>query len=262
MKRGLLVFAFMIIWAVPAMAQVNATCDQNAQTLQGPPGTAVTITCPAGCGAQTIWGTGVYSDDSSMCTAAIHAGVLTSAGGQATVTIAPGLEAYPPTTQNGVTSSAWGSWGRSFTVTGAGPAVVAITCAQNAQTLVGVAATHHTVTCPAGCGSATIWGTGAYSDDSSVCTAAIHAGIIQAATGGTVAVTIAPGLEAYPPSTQNGITSAQWGSWSRSFLVGPVGGACTNDCATANDSECDDGGPGALYDLCGLGTDCNDCGPR
>jgi hypothetical protein len=37
---------------------------------------------------------------------------------------------------------------------------------------------------------------------------------------------------------------------------------CTDTCAFANDGECDDGGPGALYAECALGTDCGDCGPR
>ncbi len=37
---------------------------------------------------------------------------------------------------------------------------------------------------------------------------------------------------------------------------------CTDTCAYANDGECDDGGPGALYSECALGTDCADCGPR
>jgi hypothetical protein len=37
---------------------------------------------------------------------------------------------------------------------------------------------------------------------------------------------------------------------------------CTNTCATAHDSECDDGGPLSVYAICELGTDCNDCGPR
>ena len=37
---------------------------------------------------------------------------------------------------------------------------------------------------------------------------------------------------------------------------------CTNTCSTAHDNECDDGGPGSLYSICALGTDCNDCGPR
>ncbi len=42
----------------------------------------------------------------------------------------------------------------------------------------------------------------------------------------------------------------------------PAGGGCTNTCNTANDNECDDGGPNSLYNVCALGTDCNDCGPR
>ena len=37
---------------------------------------------------------------------------------------------------------------------------------------------------------------------------------------------------------------------------------CTNTCEYAHDGECDDGGANSLYDLCALGTDCSDCGPR
>jgi len=37
---------------------------------------------------------------------------------------------------------------------------------------------------------------------------------------------------------------------------------CENTCQYAFDNECDDGGPDSLYDLCPLGTDCADCGPR
>jgi len=33
-------------------------------------------------------------------------------------------------------------------------------------------------------------------------------------------------------------------------------------CRWAGDGECDDGGPGASYDVCAHGTDCTDCGPR
>eukprot|EP00900_Chrysochromulina_parva_P004319 jgi/Chrpa1/13889/Chrysochromulina_OHIO_Genome00024570-RA len=38
--------------------------------------------------------------------------------------------------------------------------------------------------------------------------------------------------------------------------------ACTETCHYASDGECDDGGPGAEYSDCSLGTDCTDCGPR
>lgn len=37
---------------------------------------------------------------------------------------------------------------------------------------------------------------------------------------------------------------------------------CTNTCRFAHDGDCDDGGPGADFDLCEYGTDCADCGPR
>lgn len=37
---------------------------------------------------------------------------------------------------------------------------------------------------------------------------------------------------------------------------------CADTCPYARDGECDDGGPGALYAVCELGTDCADCGRR
>ncbi len=43
---------------------------------------------------------------------------------------------------------------------------------------------------------------------------------------------------------------------------GTSAGGCNNNCETAYDGDCDDGGSGAAYNLCGLGTDCADCGRR
>jgi hypothetical protein len=37
---------------------------------------------------------------------------------------------------------------------------------------------------------------------------------------------------------------------------------CSNSCEYARDGDCDDGGQGSDYDLCRLGTDCEDCGIR
>ena len=42
----------------------------------------------------------------------------------------------------------------------------------------------------------------------------------------------------------------------------PVGSLCSNICRYASDSDCDDGGAGAEYDLCTFGEDCSDCGLR
>jgi hypothetical protein len=203
--------------AASAHAQTAVQCGQSAQTLPGDAGTRHTVTCPAGCATGSVWGTGTYSDDSSVCMAAIHAGALTSAGGTVSLEIAPGLSEYPPSTANGVTTSRWGAWGRSFRFVTEG-AVVQLTCSQSAQTLTGDPGATHTVTCPNGCTSGSVWGTSPYSDDSSVCRAAQHAGIISA-SGGTFQVTIAAGLSSYPAGTANGVTTSSWGSWGRSFTV-------------------------------------------
>ena len=42
----------------------------------------------------------------------------------------------------------------------------------------------------------------------------------------------------------------------------PAADGCDDTCSDAMDGFCDDGGPGAFFDLCALGTDCSDCGPR
>ena len=207
--------AAMLLLPAMASAQTQLTCGTNAQGLTGAPGTVISAICPANCGTATIWGNGTYSDDSSVCAAAIHAGVLTQAGGPVSVTIAPGLSDYPSTTQNGVTSSHWGSWGRSFTL-----ASPALACTTNARSITGGPGTVARLTCGP-CSTATIWGTGTYSDDSSICTAAAHAGVINLATGGSFTVTIQPGLPDYPATTQNGISSSHWGSWGRSFIITP-----------------------------------------
>lgn len=39
-------------------------------------------------------------------------------------------------------------------------------------------------------------------------------------------------------------------------------GMCTDTCQWAGDGICDDGGAGSEYSVCGLGTDCGDCGAR
>jgi len=44
--------------------------------------------------------------------------------------------------------------------------------------------------------------------------------------------------------------------------TGSGGTLCENTCTYYGDGECDDGGPGADWDLCTYGTDCADCGPR
>lgn len=63
----------------------------------------------------SVWGSGIYTDDSSLSASAVHAGVV-AVGQTATVTvnIVEGQSSYAPTSSNGVTTRSWGSWGGSF----------------------------------------------------------------------------------------------------------------------------------------------------
>lgn len=45
-------------------------------------------------------------------------------------------------------------------------------------------------------------------------------------------------------------------------IMGAMGITCSNTCNYARDGECDDGGPGAEFSSCSVGSDCVDCGPR
>jgi len=65
---------------------------------------------------------------------------------------------------------------------------------------------------------ATVWGTDVYTDDSSICTAAVHAGLISFQAGGTVTIEIRQGQQSYTGSSRNGVVTKGYGSWYSSFI--------------------------------------------
>lgn len=71
--------------------------------------------------------------------------------------------------------------------------------------------------CPPGGTASSIWGTGEYTDDSSICTAAVHAGKIGLAAGGTVTIQMHAGASSYVASVAFGVSSGSWGSWLCGF---------------------------------------------
>jgi len=210
----------------PATAGWSAT----AVGLRGQNGTQVVYDCPARGRAGSVWGTDVYTDDSSVCTAAVHQGLITlAAGGQVVIEIRAGEPGYPGSARNGITSAGWGAWTGSFVIVGAAanPGVAPggptpVDWNDSAQQFAGGGGPI-TVDCPAGGIAGSVWGSGIYTDDSSICTAAVHAGVIGFAGGGVVDIELRPGEPGYPASTSNGVTSSSWGAWSGSFVV--LGGA-------------------------------------
>jgi hypothetical protein len=99
----------------------------------------------------SVWGTEVYTDDSSVARAAVHAGVLAVGETRTvTVTILPGQPSYPASTRNGVASASWGSWAGSFAFAGAGAVTSGTVAAATARPAVAPGFTAATATLAAG----------------------------------------------------------------------------------------------------------------
>ncbi|MBW8824646.1 MAG: hypothetical protein JF567_10610 [Xanthomonadales bacterium] len=75
--------------------------------------------------------------------------------------------------------------------------------------------------CPAGKPAPElVVGSGLYTDASSICSAAAHAGVIDAGLGGVVAIQILQGQRSYAGSMQNFIRSQGYAQpWGGSFAV-------------------------------------------
>jgi hypothetical protein len=252
LRRIALACACGLLLAAPlAVAQVGAAVPQRlsdepggttwtdtATPFRGRDGARFVYSCPSYGTAGAVWGTDVYTDDSSVCTAAVHAGRITLAGGgTVTIEIRPGEESYAGSARNGVTSSSWGSWVGSFVIVAATPASPGVGVGGrgwhlNAGPFRAYVGARFAYECPAGGPAGTIWGTDVYTDDSSVCTAGVHAGLITVGGGGSVTIEIRAGQTSYAASTRNGITSNSYGAWSGSFVVvgapgGPPQGTAT-----------------------------------
>ena len=66
--------------------------------------------------------------------------------------------------------------------------------------------------------SSRVWGTDLYTDDSSIASAAVHAGLITPQNGGVVTIEIRAGAASYQASTRNGVVSQGYGGWTGSFV--------------------------------------------
>ena len=72
-----------------------------------PNGRRFTFQCPARGTAAPVKGKDIYSWDSSICTAAVHAGSITlERGGIVTIEMRPGARGYTGAARNGITSTA------------------------------------------------------------------------------------------------------------------------------------------------------------
>ena len=200
---------------------------EKAVAHRGANGTSFTQECPPNGTLAAVWGTDVYTDDSSICSAAVHAGRITLAqGGAVTVFVHPGRPSYAGSARSGVSSLPFAVFPGSFafTPTVAPPVlppdgVEAITWTANATRFRAMARSRHEVWCPPDGTPAAVWGRGPFTDDSSICTAAVFAGRITLERGGIVHLKPKPGRAHYEGAERNGVTTRDFPAFPGSYVI-------------------------------------------
>jgi hypothetical protein len=228
MRRPLV---FLLLAACPQKSVPN--CPQTYRELT--PGTKEAggdCQCPLGVGTGSVWGTDIYTEDSALCRAAVHAGAIDPAkGGIVKFKGAPGCTKYKGTERNGVATGSWRSFGASFFFPGHGAGACAAGPADECPctfTEIKVKDLPDKVacTCDAVAGGGSVWGSGIYTADSDFCRAALHAGAIKPG-GGKAVARPALGCRKYIGSEKNGVTTGSWGAYPASWYFEDYGnGAC------------------------------------
>ncbi|MEZ5941532.1 MAG: LCCL domain-containing protein [Planctomycetaceae bacterium] len=164
----------------------------------------------------SVWGSGIYTDDSNVGTAAVHAGILEPGeSGLIAFRLLPGFEQYKGSTANGVKTRDYGDWHGSYQLLG--------TCLREREfheqefevgTRVNVFVVGRT--------KGDVWGTGIYSGDSNLGAAAVHAGLLVDHEGGVLEVEVLAAQSQYKSSTANGVTTGMKEKTKRSWRLKPA----------------------------------------
>ena len=121
--RALMMLALVTTLAACRHAQSLAAIDWRTSpldlNLRGMNGKSYLFRCPAGKPVpESVTGSGPYTDASSICAAAAHAGAIDARrGGMAMIQILPGRSHYQGSVQNFIGSDSYApAWGGSFVV--------------------------------------------------------------------------------------------------------------------------------------------------
>lgn len=214
----------------PAVPFVARPSVPSLYEYRGQVGKTLTITV-TGSASGIVWGSDIYTDDSDVSTAAVHAGLLkVGETGAVTITILSGMPAYTGSSRNGITSSSYPSWDGSYHIARANRLTATSTPIERSvpeaapEMLYGVGRIGDVLTFKlTGSADGYVWGTGPYTDDSKLSSAAVHAGVLDVGQTGLVSVRIVEGQDSYAGASRNGIESRPYSQWERGivFVSGP-----------------------------------------
>ncbi|CAH1270202.1 CRISPLD1 [Branchiostoma lanceolatum] len=192
----------------------KATCRTKISECRDEP--CIRFRCPANCGyiGDQVIGTLWYDARSSICQAGVHYGAVTNSGGLVDVTNKDEIPFFTGSYRSGITSIGTLTPARAFMISRVG--VMQADCRTTVDQYCpyrGRPIHCPRFYCPPACASyqyARVYGTGTYTDNSSICRAAIHAGVLQDYAAGYVDVWAGKGRTSYRGSSQNGVTTESY----------------------------------------------------
>jgi hypothetical protein len=171
-----------------------------------------------------VWGDAVYTLDSDPGTAAVHAGLVRdSETKMITFWVVPSPSTYGDSNRNGIQSRRWGVFRAAFVMQAAGlPAQVANR--PPAPRVMGSILERlqpgESATIPmTGSDKGAVWGSGVYTGDSHLETAAVHAGVLEPGERCNVVVTRVEPLTRYEGNREHGVETRPWGTYPTAFTL-------------------------------------------
>ena len=235
--RLLAVLGLALAFAPAAHAQSSPCPGNMASYFNLKNGESIKCTCPALSGGRTVWGTARYTVDSDVCRSAVHAGAAPAAGGEVTVYLAEGCPIFRSNAKNGVQSTNYGPYARTYHFVKDAPPCEEqtkddpVTDCPFSMSVFAQMKPGQTWRCKCSeqrmKSAGSVYGDGRFTADTNTCTAAQHAGVLQDA-GGEVTVYTDEGCKRFAAAVKNGITSREWGAYAMSYGFAKPLPACPN----------------------------------
>lgn len=184
----------------------------------------------------TVWGSDIFTDDSSLGAAAVHAGLLAPGEtAELVVTLLGPQESFGGSSRHGVTSYDYGPWNGSFQLAPLSelpdaPCLVAapLVSGSSPRGSLDVRLSQLPIEQELRPGltlllrltgdvGRSVWGSKVYTTDSNLPAAAVHAGVLKPGQTGVVKIVIEEGRSTYSGSTRHGVTTSSWDSYPLSF---------------------------------------------
>jgi thiol-disulfide isomerase/thioredoxin len=174
--------------------------------------------------AGAVWGDAVYTLDSDPGTAAVHAGLLRDGETKMiTFWVVPSPSTYGEANRNGVQSRRWGGFKAAFVMQVAGVPAQAANRLPVSRGVSGVLERlqpgESAIIPLTGSDKGTVWGSGVYTGDSHLETAAVHAGVAEPGERCSVVITRVEPLARYEGSRKHGVETRSWGAYPTAFTL-------------------------------------------